>query len=396
VNRNVKLILAVSVVFGASTGIYEFVLPYYLDERGLSFESMGIVFAAAAAGMLAVRVVMGRLADLWGRKLFYGLSLGGSAVAMWFTPLSGSVWGQSLLKTLREAMFLTRETLHPVVLYEESRGRFMDFIGKTRGVEFLFQGAGTLVSGALFVALGTGGNLRLAAVMLAAGCLCFWLLFRERWQPRAKLESGGIWELFSFQMHRNLKVITVSVFIFNVGLTTSHCFIMPLFFSEKFGVNAYTVSWVMVGHRLTIALPLLITGTLPVRNLKGVYIFTLVLEGAVLSASAVVPSFYGSAAVWLLHDLLGAGIWIPIQNLLIQQYTRPSHRALEVGKLLAFGGVGTIFGPFLAGYLSQRINVSAPFLVSGVLMIAAAAALFWLRSDPPIEDESEEASGHAG
>jgi MFS family permease len=387
VSRNIKTVLAVSVLFGASTGIYEFVLPYYLDERGLSFERMGTVFAVAAAGTLAVRIIMGRLADVWGRKLFYSLSLGGSGAAMWLTPFSGSVLGQSCLKTIREAMFLTRETLHPVILYEESRGRFMDFMGKTRGMEFLFQGAGTLLSGALFVALGTGGNLQLAGGMLVAGLVFFSLLFKEQWHPRARVASGGLRDLFSFDMHRNLQVITISVFIFNVGLTTSHCFIMPLFFSEKFGASAYTVSWVMVGHRLTIALPLLIAGSLAIRNLKWTYIWTLALEGVVLSASAVIPNFYASAAVWLLHDLLGAGIWIPIQNMLIQEYTRPSQRALEVGKLLAFGGLGAILGPFIAGYLAQRVNVSAPFFVSGILMVAAAGALIWLRPAPPVGDD---------
>lgn len=379
-NRNVKTVLAVSMLFGASTGIYEFVLPYYLAEQGLSFQSMGTIFAVAAAGMLLVRVMMGRLADVWGRKPFYGMSLGGSALALWFTPASASVLGQSLLKTMREAMFLTRETLHPVILYEEHRGRFRDFLGKTRGWEFLFQGTGTLIAGATFAALGTGGNLRLAAGMLAVAFVIFLSVFRER--SREGEERAGparLWDLFSFEMHRNLKVITLSVFIFNVGLTTSHSFIMPLFFSEKFGVSQYAVSWVMVAHRLTIALPLLLAGSLPFRNLKGVYIWALVIEGTILSASALVPNFYGASAVWLLHDLLGAGIWIPVQNLIIQDYTDADQRALQMGKILAYGSVGTIIGPWLSGVLSQQVNVSAPFFVSGLLMIVAAAALAPLR-----------------
>jgi len=383
VTRNVKAVLFVSILFGAATGIYEFVFPYYLRERKLSFESMGLIFTVAAAGMLLVRVLMGRLADVWGRKPFYGLAFGGSAFVTWLTPTTGSVLGQSVLKTLREALFLTRETLHPVILYEESRGRFMAYMGQTRGMEFLCQGAGTLVSGLLFVLLGAGGNLRLAAVLLAAGLVIFWAFFRES-PPEAHLhtQSGGLRQLFSFDMHWNLKVIIISTFIFNVGLTTSHCFIMPLFFSDKFRVSEQTVSWVMIGHRITIALPLLIAGTLALRRLKSVYIWTLAVEGAVLSASAVIPNFYGSAAVWLLHDLIGAGIWIPIQNQIIQDYTDPTNRALQMGKLLAFGGVGTILGPLLAGHLSEW-NVSAPFFASGGLMVMAAGALTWLRLDQP-------------
>ncbi len=395
-NRNIKIVLAVSVLFGASTGIYEFVLPYYLDEQGLSYQEMGTVFAVAAAGMLLLRVLMGRLADLWGRKPFYGLSLGGSAVAMWLTPMSSTVAGLSVLKTLREAMFLTREVLHPVVLYEEHRGRFMDFMGKTRGMEFLFQAGGTLIAGATFAALGTGGNLKLGAVMLAVACTAFLIVFRER--QREEHESRRptrVRDLFSWDMHYNLKVITVSFFIFNIGMWCSHSFIMPLFFSKKFAVSPEAVSWVMVLHRVTIALPLLLAGTLKIRNLKGAYIWALTAEGAVLSASALVPSFYGASAVWLLHDLIGAGIWIPVQNLIIQDYTRPERRALEVSKLMAYAGIGTIVGPWLAGVLSEHVNVSAPFFASGLLMILAAMALLPLRLDQSRMEAPAEAAQRA-
>ena len=380
-NRNIKVLLAVSALFGVTSGAYDFVLPYYLKERGLSFESMGLIFAFASAGMLALRVMMGQLADRWGRKMFYGLSLGASAVAMSLTPLTASVLGQSVLKTIREAMLLTRDTHHPVILYEESRGRFMDFLGKTRGFEYIFQGVGTVVPGVTIAVLGTGGNLLLAGAVMAVTFLVFWLLFGESWSPHQRLAQAGLRDLFSFRMHRNLQIITISTFIFNVGLTTSHSFILPLFFSEKFGVSAGVVAGVMVIHRLTIALPLLLAGAMAIRRLKDVYILTLALEGAILAASAMIPNFYGAAGVWLLHDLLGAGLWIPVQNLIIQEYTDPANRALEMGKILAFGGVGTILGPFLAGVLAER-NISAPYFVSGVLMIVAVIPLLWMRLGP--------------
>jgi MFS transporter, DHA1 family, tetracycline resistance protein len=390
VNRNVKTILFASILFGMSTGIYEFVLPFYLKDRGLSYENMGIIFSVAAAGMLGLRIVMGGLADRWGRKPFYGLSLGGTALAMWFTALSGSLFGQSALKTLREAMLLTRETVHPVILYEESRGQFVSYLGKTRGFEFLFQAAGTIISGAtlggavmlgiVLPALGTGGNLKLGGLFCAAAFLIFWLIFRESWAPHQKIGSViGLRELLSFDLHRNLKVLAVSMLIFNIGLTTSHAFVMSLFFPEKFGVTLGVASWVMVGHRLTIALPLLLAGTLVKRNLKAVYIWTLAVEGAVLSASALLPNFYAAAGVWLLHDLIGAGVWVPIQGLIIQEHTRPETRALEMGKVLAFAGLGTIIGPLLSGVLYERVNISAPFFASGLLMTLAAFALIPLR-----------------
>ncbi len=380
VTRNVKIVLAVSVAFGAATGIYEFVLPYYLDERGLSYQSMGAVFGVAAAAMLVLRVLMGRLADLWGRKPFYGLSLAGSAVAMGLTPLTGSVAWQAALKTVREAMFLTRETLHPVVLYEEGHRRFLDFMGKTRGMEFTFQAGGTLLAGAVMVTLGTGGNLVLAGALMALGFVGFWGLYRERDREEGAVPTTSrLRDLFSFDMHRNLKIVTVSFFIFNIGMWTSHSFIMPLFFTEKFGASRYVVSWVLMLHRLTAVVPLMLIGRLHLRHLKAAYMVAWTVEGIILSGSALIPSFHAAAAVWLLHDLVGGGVWVPVQNMVIQQYTRPDRRALELGKIQAYGGIGTMIGPWLAGVLSEQVGVSAPFLVGGLFITAAGLSLAPLR-----------------
>jgi predicted MFS family arabinose efflux permease len=380
-SRNVKTVLLVSVLFGAATGIYEFVLPYYLDERGLSYESMGTVFAVAAAGMFALRVLMGRLADVWGRKPFYGMSLGGSAVAMGLTPLSGSIWGLAALKTLRDAMYLTRETLHPVVLYEEGQRRFLDFMGKTRGMEFIFQAGGVLLAGALIATLGTGGNLQLAAGLMLAGLVVFWAIYREPDRAPEQGPAARIRDLFSLDLHRNLKVITVAFFIFNIGMWMSHSFVMPLFFSEKFGVSRYAVSWVLMLHRLTAVIPLMLIGRLHLKHLKLAYMLAWIVEGIILSGSALVPEphFHAAAAVWLLHDIVGGGVWIPVQALVIQQYTRPGRRALEMGKIQAYGGIGTILGPWLAGLLSEQYGVSAPFFVGGIFMTLAGLALSPLR-----------------
>jgi MFS family permease len=74
-NRNVATLLAVSVLFGASVGIYEFVLPFYLREQGISFQAMGFIFAVASAAILVARVGIGSLSDVWGRKIFYSVAL---------------------------------------------------------------------------------------------------------------------------------------------------------------------------------------------------------------------------------------------------------------------------------------------------------------------------------
>jgi hypothetical protein len=179
-------------------------------------------------------------------------------------------------------------------------------------------------------------------------------------------------------MERNLLLIAASGFVFAAGLSTSHCFVMPLFFTRKFGSSESVVAWVMLLHRFTIGVPMLLVGQLGLRHLKVAYISTMVAEGLALIGSVLAPSFLSSAFIWLLHDLIGAGIWQPIQYMIIQAYSNDATRGLEVGKVLTLAGLGGIIGPLVAGALFGHW-VNGPFLLSGVLMAASAVPLFGLR-----------------
>jgi len=90
--------------------------------------------------------------------------------------------------------------------------------------------------------------------------------------------------------------------------------------------------------------------------------------------------------------MIGAGIWLPPQNTLMQQFAKPESRGAEVSKVMALSYFGFIIGPPLAGWLYER-SVSLPFIVGGVVMSLSALVLLLLRVDAaPAAAES----GHAG
>jgi MFS family permease len=329
------------------------------------------------------------VADRWGSKRLYLLSVFSVAVACLGTPFTASLGLLIALKTMREVGVLARDTAHPILLYAEGRGRFVDFIGKTRGMEFLFQAVGTFIAGVGIASVGDRGTLwaGAGALVLAMGLLG---LVRAH-ERKASGPAPGLRGLLNFDLPRNLRVIMVANFIFSVGLSTSHCFIMPLFFSQKFGVSASAVSTVMVIHRLTFVLPMLLVGYLPIRNYKAVFIATVILEGIAMSAGGIIPDFFRAAAVWLLHDLVGAGVWIPIQSAIIQDECREASRGLDLSKTLAFSALGGAVGPVLAGYLAD-VSISAPFVVSGALVTASAGVLFSLRLRQEVRQEAQAAS----
>jgi hypothetical protein len=289
---------------------------------------------------------------------------------------------QAILKTFRDTAALTRETLYPVVLYEEQQSGFLNLIGKFRGLEYLLQAGGTLLAGIIIAALanplaGYRVSLYLAGGTLLIAALLWFALFAEHFRP-APQQVISLRELFSIDLHPNLLLLAISGIIFTFGLQISHSFYLPLFFTERFGASGAVVSIIMVIHRLTIALPLLIVGNLPLKNLRAWYVGAMLVEGVTMGASALIPHFWTSAGIFLLHDFIGAGIWSPIQATLIQRYSRDARRGLEVGKVLAWSSIGSIAGPLAAGALAAS-NPVLPFFTSGLFMALSAVPLCWLK-----------------
>jgi predicted MFS family arabinose efflux permease len=379
VSRNVRVLVAISVIYGGAVGLYDFVLPYYLQSRGMSYPSMGWLFAASAAVMVVIRLATGRLVDAWGCKRPYLASLVGGGAATALTAATGNVVFLTLLKTGREIGLLLRETVQPVLLYIEDRTRFRETVGKTRGLESLCQALGTVLAGWCMVSWGNGPTLLVSAGFLAAAAVVLGIGLQDRQTSREEAPPKGSW--WRWDVDRNLKIIMVSGIVFNLGLTTSHGFIMPLYWSARFHVGEQAVAAIMFVHRLTPVVPMLLAGRLRFRNLKAAYIGALVLEGILIGAGGAIPWLVPAAAVWLLHDFVGAGIWIPIQSEIIQRHCRDSTRGLDMSKTLVLSSLGGAFGPILSGFLADRA-ISAPFIVSGVLVVVGGIMLFGLRLAP--------------
>ncbi|MGC8835057.1 MAG: MFS transporter, partial [Armatimonadota bacterium] len=249
---------------------------------------------------------------------------------------------------------------------------------------FLSQAGGTLAAGLLLAAWGSPKVLFTSGLVFAGGFLIFSLLFREKPEEGVPESNNDVnsGRGLSLGMNKNLWVITVAAAVMMFGISISHCFIMPLFFARKFHADESLVGIVMTAHRLSLGVPLLFfSGRLYGRNLKGLYMASVAVQGLTTLASSLIPHFWIASGVWLLHDLLGAGVWVPIQSTLIQVYARNDSRGLDVGTSLALSSLGGVVGPYMAGWLASA-SISAPFFVSGLITLAAVPIIMLLRVHP--------------
>jgi MFS family permease len=384
-SHNFKVLIAVSAVLGLGIAIYENVLPLYLTQINISLQSIGWIFAAAALCTYLFRVGAGAWSDRAGPKVAYGLMLMAQGVASLFTPLTHSVIGQGILKCLREPAVRTRETIHSILLYEESDHKFLHVFGRSRGVEFVFQFLGLMLAAAGVTLMASRGVAHPLEILILASAALFFgssFLFIGGFRATRRPETSGgaitLRDILRPKLNRELWILTVSEFVFNIGLSCSHSFMMPLFFSEKYGVSASVTLFIMALHRLSIALPMFFTARLVGKRLKRVYVIFVFIEGVLIAAPGFIPWLVPAAGIWLLHDFFGAGIWLPAQQALIQKHSDPAVRGKQVGIVLAIGFLGTIAGNVLAGYLAGMKSVdpstaiSLPFIVGGALVAVTA------------------------
>jgi len=384
VRLNFASLIIVAVLFGLSIGIYDLLFPYYLDDLGVSFTSMGILFSVAALVIAFASVYIASASDVRGRKDYYSLGILLGSLSSFIAPLFTALPILVVSKTFREAAVNFRASLHGVLIYEFARGKFADFWAKSRGIEYLSEGSGQLIAGFLLITIGFTGSFFMAGLFFVASLLVFTLGFREARSPGSGGSPPSIRESFSLDLPVPLILLAASAFIFAVGLSVSHTFILPLFFAKKFGATVGQVSLILGLHRISFV-PLLISGRVVKYSLKRVYIISMLFEGIVISSSGLIPGLFLSAAIWLTHDVLGASIWLPAQASLIQHYARNEFRGKDVSRVRAIGALGWIFGPLIAGWAAQ-VSISLPFIISGIIVASSIVPIIFVR-DPETAPE---------
>ncbi|MDP6439326.1 MAG: hypothetical protein QGH74_06810 [Candidatus Brocadiia bacterium] len=424
--RNLTVLTWVSAFYGLAFGIYDLALPLHLHSRGFTGMTGSLVYAVPILVCIVVRLWVGPLSDRLGRKLFYGLALLGNALSSLLTPFLPWVAGQVALRSLRDASVAVRDTVHSIVLYETAKRRFIGVLGRIGGVQILSQCLGFLIVGyglTWLVPRAAGGEtgkegygpvLVLSGVMLLGVTALFARGFKEQVSAGGGSgDSSFLGDLLRLRLDNRLYVMMLSILIFNLGFAACHTYIMFVFWPDKFAVTRAGMGWIMFAHRLLLALPMLAVGRIvrgPLhRHRRLLMIVSLLLQSATIVAAGVIPLFWLALGIWLLHDLLGAGVWFPIRSELLQRYCRGHVRGADTSKALALAQVGSLAGVLLAGwcYMPRTGNLvrglfgmaaqarqvyGLAFVVGGIIMALSVLPLLLLLVIDP-EERGEAAAG---
>lgn len=390
------LLILVSAVFGLVIGLYDFLLPLFLDHEGISFGNIGVIFSFSAIFLFFIRTYSGHISDIVGRKRVFSLSLFLCGISSLLTPFMPSIFPQVILRSFREIAKSIKEMLQQLLVFDQWKDSFRHLFSWVWGFDSTFQGIGTLLGGILLLRLGYKYSFTIPAVALLLVFVLFTFKFREKpahSHSEDVLKEGRPVTLGSFQwsspfrhkLPKPLFLMAMSGFILGVGISMSHAFIAPLFFLKKFSISIAWISVIVAFHRLSLGLPMIMAGKVIKWNLKITAIIFILIQGVFTSLTIIPSHFVGAAVIWLMHDFVGASLWMPARNTLIQQYASDGKRGLDMGVVFSWQGLGWVFGPLIAGVVSSR-SIDYPFLLSGIITCLGVVPMFWLKN--PAEKHS--------
>jgi len=374
VNRKEFSALVISTwLFGFSFGLYEIMFPLYMDYVYISLMEIGYVFTASAVFISFLSIFLGAKSDKYGRKIFIALALLLGGFSHFLTPFFESVIMMSIVKILFDSAVTIRSMVFPTMVYEQDRKGFIASYSKVSGLEFTSQALG-LASAGLFISIyGYQLPFLFSGILQIMGFLIIVFFFTEQEgsvvRPVTKAfggRSGGK------VLNRGLIVMAVSGLVVTIGGSATHCFITPMFFSKKFSLSPETLSILMTIHRLSLGVPMLFSSRIVVGLKRFSYKSSLIIftcaQGFFTALATVPNDFATSAILWLLHDPVGASVWLPLRSYLVQKYCSDETRGRDYNMVNFVSSLGSIIGPFLAGY-SGSININLPFLIGGLVII---------------------------
>ena len=361
-------------------GIVVPILGRYAERFGANGVQVGLMFATFSIAQMVFAPVLGRISDRVGRKPVIVFSLIGTAVGSVVTGAAGALWVLFLGRALDGASGASVAVAQGAVADiapPEQRAKLMGMMGAAFGVGFVVGPAlgGLAALGGPHVPFFVAGAIAAVNAVVA--------IFRL---PETKPDTTHVHATHGRRsaLSPALQRFAIVGFLSMLGFAGFES-TFSLWGKEQFGFTEGSASLVFVFVGVTlVAVQGGLIGPLTVkwgsRKLLRIGL-TLVAIGLLLLS---VTSSWVLLFVALFFLSIGQGFSGPSGGALVAEIAPVERRGEAIGYQQSTAAFGRIAGPVMAGALFDHVGISAPFAISGVLIVAAVASV-WSITRPVVK-----------
>lgn len=353
-------------------GIIVPILGRYAERFGANGLQVGLMFASFSVAQMVFAPILGRISDKVGRKPVIVFSLIGTAVGSFVTGAAGALWVLFLGRILDGASGASVAVAQGAVADiapPEQRARLMGMLGAAFGVGFVVGPAlgGLAALGGPHVPFYLAGSI--AAVNAVAAMIRL---------PETKPDTSHIAEKHQrgTALSPALKRFALVGFLSMLGFAGFEA-TFSIWGEKQFGFTEGSASivFVFVGVTLVAVQGGLIgplTQRLGSRKLLRIGLSLVAVGLLLLGLSNTWPLLF--VALFLLS--LGQGMSGPSGSALVAELAPVERRGEAIGYQQSTAAFGRVAGPVMAGALFDHVGISAPFFVSGVLILCAVGSVW--------------------
>lgn len=359
-------------------------LPVYGRSFGVSAAKMGLVLGIYSLMQFLFAPMLGRLSDRIGRRPVLCVSILGTAIGHLVLAMAGNFWILLLgraIDGLAGSNIATAQAYIADMSPPEQRTRNIGmWFGAAFGIGFAFGpffGGLTYHLGTLFVpSIAERVPFIVAGVMALLNALHAWRCLPESHPDRSKFHLG--WRTSSFHIiaevlrnHAGRLVVMNALVIMAFALMESTYAYLLI---DRFGFNKENIYWLFGGLGLTVAF---VQGGL-IRRLEPILgdRKLAIMGGVLLGVSLLMLPLYAHTAWLVIFSLLmatGNGCISPALTGAISKKVSGTVQGETMGVSASLGSLARFVGPALGLVLYQYGGATAPYVMAGIMMLAATA-----------------------
>ncbi len=391
---NIRVLAAQTFVSQIGLGMFYVIWQPYLLSTGITVSQLGFIQTMINISTSLGLIFWGNISDRIGRKP----AVIGSATCR-ILALLCLIVSQHYFALIAfgffvgfTAMFMMGNPARNALIAESVEGDRMGTALST--LITISQGISTLVASAGgYIALKMG-YMPIFYISIAGdiiGTLIMWRYIKETHEPNNDVEEGrSITEQLKEMLVPELEFLPLYTIILIQGF--SYAVAYSLFYgtlTDTYGLTTFQLGLMSTSFNLVWAVDSIPLGKVVDRigKLNGMLMsiimaFVTVMGFIVFKHPWAFIVFNGMSAV----DI---GFWMPSYTSYVSQSVSQDSRSRIMGKLDAYGRIGSIPAPWLGGVLYERYGFNAPLMVQAVLLVLIAAIILRLRAQQPDEAQPE-------
>ncbi len=358
-------------------GIVGPILPQYVLTFNVSYTLAGLVISAFPLARMLFNFPSGILADRIGRRR--PLLLGISIVTL-------GALGCGLAQTIYElilfrftygagtAMFvITANVLIADIAPTNERGKYLSYYQGSFRFGSIF---GPAIGGFIADFAGLRVPFFLLAILGAMSVGLTFLLIQDEPRTIHASRSINVGSLLRLLVDRRLIAIEVTQMASFITMSSIRTTMLPLYSVDYLGLSSSEVGTILSIGAL-ISFPTLMMMSNIVDRIQRNQIISLGFIG--LATAVFLYPFAQDFTVVLVATIILSVSQIlinPSKSAIIGDITTPEVRGLVMGAFRTAGDIGFFIGPAMAGYLTDNVNVHAPFYLVTILCIFSALIAF--------------------